>query len=104
MASVEITIVEKFMEYGILGVMILALGFYIKTLQTTHNKERVELLKNHKSEREELRKFAKDDRDEAAKIASKQFTSLIEVTEKGTSVVSDLKATLETIERRINNN
>lgn len=103
MAGVEVTVVEKFLEYGILGVMVLALGFYIRTLQTAHNKERGELLKSHKVEREELIKSAKEDRDEAAKTASKQFTALIEVTEKGTSVVSDLKATLETIERRINN-
>lgn len=103
MTGMEASIVGKFMEFGVLGITVLVLGYYIKTLQAVHRKERDDLLKSHKTEREELIKQAKEDRDEAARTAEKQFKSLIEVTERGTSVVSDLKATLETIERHINN-
>lgn len=73
----ELPVLAKLSEYGILGLVLVVCLLYILRLSN-----------EHKTEREEWRKQS-----------GKQYDTVANLVEKNTRVITDLKSTLDSIER-----
>jgi hypothetical protein len=78
---------EGFLQYGILGLVVVALGSYLLRIEARHNKEKKEL---------------REERDTLMKMHEKNFDRVSEMTNDGnkvmrefTNVLSGLKTLLE---------
>lgn len=78
------TTITKILEIGFPGAVIVGMGFYIIMIEKKHDR----LNDVHRTERDEWRGQAKD-----------QFDKIVEVTEKNTSVVSELKGIIQNTKR-----
>jgi len=91
------SIVTTLTEYGLLGVIVIALGWYVLNMQKRYdaqtlaqNEKLAEVIKGHKDERDEWREqfVLQNDR-------------TFDITEKSTAVMSELKTTLDSIDKSI---
>jgi len=93
----ESLIMSKLTEYGFLGIIVIFLGWYILSTQKKHEQERkeqdervVEIAKEHREERDEWRDQM-----------TAQYERTVETVEKSTGLMSELRSTLESIDKNI---
>jgi hypothetical protein len=82
---------EGFLQYGVLGLVVLALGGYVLRIEARHSKEK----KESREEREQLLKLNEKNFDRISEMSDETNKVLRE----NTNIISGLKSLLETRRR-----